>query len=461
MSFFRNPSLRYRPSRLTFKLILIAFALGAAGLSGCSDAPLPPDPRPNILLISIDTLRADRLGAYGYERETSPFLDELAARGILYSEFHVNTHGTPPSHATLFTSQYQQTHGVSLDVVERTQSHKLGEHLRLLPEILQDAGYATVGVTAGGYMSSHFGFDRGFDAFHGRPLNVRRGAKRLLKEIRRRQGEGRPIFAFFHTYEVHSPYEPPRSYRDMFGSYDSDLEPSNKNLTRLRQKARQLSQADLDHLNALYDAGIRYTDDVLRDLFDELQEAGFFDHHLTVVTSDHGEEFGEHGGLLHPATLYEELVRTPLILIGSGIEPRVDDRLVSTVDVAPTLLERAGIPTPRYAAGRDLLAPDESPAGAPESVFFQYGDLLYGVKSGDYKLIENRKNGSLQLFYLARDPAERHNVAKKYPKVVRILKQRLDTWRQETTPRRRPKTEPETIDEEQAEQLRALGYVVD
>lgn len=454
---FRRRSIRFLCGVATLGLL---FATGLP-FAGCSPPP-EPDPRPNILLISIDTLRSDRLGAYGYERDTSPFLDELAARGILFSEFRVNTHGTPPSHATLFTSQYQQTHGVSLDMLERRPNHKMGEHLRLLPEILQDAGYATVGVTAGGYMSDNFGFDRGFDVFYGKPINVDRGARRLLKKVRRQMGKGKPVFAFFHTYEVHSPYDPPAPHREAFGTYDSDLEATNEELIPLRNKAKTLSEADIDHLNALYDAGIRYTDSVLRELFDDLESSGFFDHHITVLTSDHGEEFGEHGGLLHPATLYEELLRTPLIVVGTDIEPRVDTRLVSTVDVAPTLLERAGIPTPRYAAGKDLLAPpDLQDPPRPESVFFQYGDLLYGVKAGGYKLIENRKSGALQLYYLPRDPGETRNVVKKYPKVTRILKERLDEWRQQTTPRKRPRSEPQTIDEEQAEQLRALGYIVD
>ena len=420
-----------------------------------------PDPRPNILLISLDTLRSDRLGMYGYDRDTSPFLDQWASEGVLFTGSHVNTHGTPPSHATLFTSLYQQTHGVSLDVLDKAQNHKLGDDMRLLPEIMQDQGYVTIGVTAGGYMSDSFGFDQGFDEFHGKPVNVERGVKRLLKAIRRHQGKGKPIFAFFHTYEVHSPYEPPESHRELFGKYDSDLEPSNENLTRLRSKAWDLSKEDLKHLNALYDAGIRYTDDVMKEMFGKLDNMGFFQNHLTVLTSDHGEEFGEHGGLLHPATLFEELVRVPLVMVGTGLEPKVDHRLVSTVDVAPTIFARADIPIPRYSEGRDLLAPVAEAQGEVEAVFFQYGDLLYGVKSAGFKLIENRRTGRIRLHHMERDPKEKRDVSEAFPTVVEVLKGKLDAWRERTTPRNRTREKPEALDSEQIEQLRALGYIVD
>ena len=446
--------LRCSPSRtiLGFALVVLLFA-------GCG-GPKPRDPRPNLLLVSLDTLRADHLSVYGYERDTSPFLQELAGRGLLFKHSFVNTHGTPPSHATLFTSMYQQTHRVSIDVMARQPVHHVPEDLRLLPEVLRDAGYATIGITAGGYMSENFGLSQGFEVFRADHVSVERGARTLLREIRRQIGQGKPIFAFFHTYEIHSPYDPPREHRERYGKYDSEFEPNNKNLRQFHRKADRLTSEDLAHVKALYDAGIRYTDDTLRDLFSELEEAGFFDHYLSVVTSDHGEEFGEHGGLLHPASLFEEILRVPLIINGTGIEAAVVDRLVSTVDVAPTLYGRAGVVAPEGVEGRDLLELDRGVPPDDEVVFAQYGDMVYGIRTRDFKLVENRRFGVTALFDLKQDPGETENVAEAHPEQLKALQERLDGWRErlQASHVQSGHTAPD-IDEEQRRQLEALGYI--
>lgn len=429
-------------------------------LLACSDGPSTT--RPDVLLVSLDTLRADRLGCYGYERDTSPFLDSLAARGVRFANAYVATHGTPPSHASIFTSLYQESHEVSYHVGGNTpRNDNVPEDLRLLPEVLQDAGYVTIGVTGGGYVSSNFGFDQGFDLFVDRPVDVVKGTRRLVEELRLRRYSHRPIFAFFHTYEIHSPYDPPVPWRDAFGEYESDFEATNENLVPLQESARPtLDDEDIAYLNALYDAGIRYTDHVLEELWGELESAGFFDRpHLVILTSDHGEEFAEHGGLLHRVSLYEELVRVPLIILGTDVPAgRVEEQLVSTVDIAPTIYAAVGVDPRKPMVGTDLLAATTEP---DRPVFFQYADRLYGLRLGSWKLIEHRKGperGRLELYDLANDPGEQNDVARERPEITRDLRRRLHEWRENCLKLDLERPDAD-VSEESLEQLRALGYV--
>ncbi len=456
-----SPMLSVR--RLPLPLLVLLVLLLSAG---CGPRTVERDPRPNILLISLDTLRADRLSAYGYERDTSPFLQQLGSRGVLFTQAFVNTHGTPPSHATLFTSSYQQTHRVSIDALTRSPDHRLPADLLLLPEVLKEQGYATIGVTGGGYMSEDFGFDQGFDVFYSRPINVRRAARKLLSEIRSELHSGRPIFAFFHTYEIHSPYDPPNSYRDRYGDDSaSDFDPTSKNLRRFRGRAHEIAPEDMDRINNLYDAGIRFTDDTLRELFTDLEAAGFFNDHLTIITSDHGEEFGEHRGVLHPATLFDELLRVPLIVVGTGVESAVEDRLVSSVDVAPTIYSQIGITAPAGSQGRDLLAPmtpGNSNEADEQAIFAQYGNLLYGVRTPRFKLVENRRSGRFALYDLTRDPRERRDVASKFPEQAAALRARLGEWLERVDPesdQAEPTGPSMELDAERRKQLEALGYI--
>jgi arylsulfatase A-like enzyme len=434
-------------------LLLLLWGCTGGGESGQPPEDAAPDRRPDILLISLDTLRADHLGSYGYPRDTSPFLDRLAADGIRYPAAFVNTHGTPPSHATLFTSLYQETHGVD-------QKNPIPADAPMLTEILAENGYRTVAVTGGGFMSGNFGFDRGFEVFRARGAAIDETARELVDLVEEHRGGGRPLFAFFHTYEVHSPYLPPPPYRTLFGEFESDVEPTNEALLPIKTRAAEhLDQDDVDFLVAMYDGGIRFTDDVLGDMFRRLEEIGFFDHGVVFVTSDHGEEFAEHGGLLHGISLYEELLHVPLIVAGHGIpEGVVDEALVSTVDVAPTILALAGIEPPAIMAGRDLLGPSPDEP-ADQVVFAQFRSLLYGVRTQRWKLIWDTRAKRLSLFDLDRDPGELDDVAEAHPQLVRRLQRRLRTWRKSLPDLEAADRQDVEIDAEQAERLKSLGYL--
>lgn len=420
------------------------------GGSGCRRPPA----RPHLLLVSLDSCRADHLGAYGYHRDTSPFLDQLAAEGLRFSNAFVNTHATPPSHATILSSLYQETHRVQFNERPGRERMRLTPEVPLVQEHLQRSGYTTIGVTGGGWMSAELGFGRGFTVFDDAPLGGV-GAGRLLQHVRRHLGTGKPIFAFFHTYAIHSPYSPPEPYRGLWGALPGRIEPTNENLAAMNAGQLPFTPADVRRAVALYDGEIRHTDDVLRSVFGALAELGFLDDCLVVVTSDHGEELGERGGFVHRDLLYDDLLRVPLVLWGRPVpRGKVEHSLASSIDIAPTLLAAAGVRIPERMEGRDLLA-----AGGVERVFAQLEDRRYAVRTADWKLILNAEPPSRELYDLRSDPQERHDVAARHPALVQALEQDLRAWKA-ARPRLRPSTQPPVPSSEEVEEaLRALGYV--
>ncbi|MEM1204493.1 MAG: sulfatase [Acidobacteriota bacterium] len=447
--------------------LLVALGVGALALASCggegdpgSDggaAEAPKVRRPNVLVISLDTLRADRLGSYGYHRDTSPFLDELAARGIRFENAIVNTHGTPPSHTTLLTGLYQSTHRVSwVPAGPEGRNDRVPEGLTLMQEVFQREGYATIGVTDNGYVAANFGFDQGFDVFRDRHIGAEAGTNLTLDLVRQRLGGDKPLFVFYHTYEPHTPYEPPAEYRAMFEPPPSDVVPTGEALLPFQDDASSFSADDIQHLSDLYDAGIRYTDDVMRRFFDELEGLGFFENHLTVVTSDHGEEFGDHGGLLHRVSLYDELLRVPLLISGTEIPAGVvDNRAASLVDVAPTVYTALRMRPRAPISGRDLLGPLED---HPRWAFAQYAGLLEAARGDKWKLIRDQMNGEVELYNLHKDPGETRNVAARNPEMVERLERRINHWRRSCPELDLERRDAQLTDED-VQKLRALGYV--
>ncbi len=417
---------------------------------------------PHILLISIDALRADHLSCYGYDRPTTPFLDGLAARGTRFSLAFANTHGTPPSHTTLLSSLYQETHGVDL-VADDAQKkrHHVPVGVRLVQEILADNGWRTVGITGGGYMSSEFGFARGFEEFSDRARGIAQGARLLADTLCAGEEDSRPAFAFLHTYEVHSPYAPPDGYASLFTEHDSAVEVTNEALAPIQNRAAEvLTREDFAYLESLYDGEIHFTDTVLERLFAELEGCGILDAALVIVTSDHGEEFGDHGGLLHRGTLYEELIHVPLIVFGRGVKPGVvDPSMVGLVDVAPTILTAAGLPVPTAMEGRSLFNRPLVSRWPEQRVISQYGSHLYSVRTPRWKLIYSPATRGTVLFDLHRDPRETRDMAGERPEIAEALLAELTAWRQNRPRRGDEEGAAAEISEAKREELRALGYV--
>jgi arylsulfatase A-like enzyme len=351
-----------RESRSLRALALLACGLALGVAAGCRREARPTG---RFILISLDTLRADHLGAYGYERPTSPFLDSLTARGTLFENAVVQLPGTLPSHMSIFTGLYPPEHGVYPEKA-------LAPEIRTLPEVLRAEGFRTGGHTEGGYVAGRYGFARGFDEWSdespmvegpGGLVKSRDAVKRTFRlglEFLRKARDREAFFLFLHTYSIHDPYDPPEGYRSRFWPGpppEHAFPPNGADLAAFNRGERTLAPRAVDYYRALYDAQIRYTDDVLRDFFRGLDGLGLADSVTVVVTSDHGEEFLEHGELVHEQ-VYPECLHVPLVVLRPGQrEGRRVGALVQSIDIAPTLFELAGIPPARRppVSGRSLV----------------------------------------------------------------------------------------------------------
>lgn len=325
--------------------------------------------RPNVLVIMIDTLRQDALGCTGNERDLTPNLDRLAAEGVLFTEARSPSSWTLPAHASFFSSSLPSQHGV-ID-----KSRRLPDHFRTLTEELQAAGWRTGAFTDGGFVLPLYGFMKGFDWIHvspdaagkrGERFGIDHLSKRALSWIRRKPG---PFFTFLHTYEVHSPLDPPEDLREQFvRPYEGPL-PRVPVLRKVQKRfdEGEMTPEDLRYLHDLYSAEVAYTDRILGTFLDALEADGVLDSTLVIVTSDHGENFGEHGHLGHGSWLHESLLKVPLILRFPGVYDggAREDTPVQLLDLAPSILELAELPAPdgwvgaslrRLDAPRDFLA---------------------------------------------------------------------------------------------------------
>ena len=445
------------------KLALALLAL----LAGCTGATGDGRP-PNILLVSIDSLRADRLGCYGHGRDTSPALDALAQEGILFEHAIAQAPWTLPSHASLFTSLYSPTHRAT------DPARRLPAHLPTLASVLSEAGYRTHAVVGGTFMQRRFGLDSGFESYddelarvshkesHTEVTSPRTNEKALafLAEV-----EG-PFFLFVHYWDVHYDLIPPAPFDTRFDpDYAGDL--TSEDFMRNPRIVEDMPERDLEHLLALYDGEVAWVDQHLGALLDGLEARGLAEDTIVVVTADHGDEFFEHGEKGHQHSLYEELVHVPLVLRVPGAAARRVSRTVELIDVMPTLLDLVGLEAPPDLRGRSLrpwLEGGELPARPAFSATTKMQkDRSQGEKSealgvfaGRHKLLLFQEEGlGPELYDLKTDPGEARNLRGNPPQ-----KQLMGLARQwfEDTPEGTAVRNAGLDAETQAE-LRALGYL--
>jgi arylsulfatase A-like enzyme len=424
---------------------LVAVLAGAA--VGCARASKPPA---RVVVVVIDTLRADHLPAYGYKLDTAPFLSRLAREGVVFERAYSPASWTAPATASLFTSLYPVQHGVVLGlrvtgrlkaVDERVRLRTLPESLETLPEVMKRAGYATFAVTQNLNVSAKMGFAHGFDRFENSTrddtadrLNARlMDGKDLIEAAPR-------TFLYLHYLDPHSPYRERAPWFD----------------TKSVGRERVISA---------YDSEIRFVDEHLGRAYDAL---GWQRDTLLVVTADHGEEFWEHGAVGHGRSLFGEVLNVPLIVRfpgGRGGGQRVSTP-VSLLDVLPTLRESAGLPREVRDEGRSLLplvrrghTPAERtlyahlyrPDPAAKRIWDQRAVLLRGRK-----IVLGLAEGP-QLFDLFADPLDRENLAEREPRAVDELQRHSATF--DATAQRYTGDERELVlDSEAVERLRALGY---
>ncbi len=386
----------------------------AVGLFATALACAPPqvgagaERRWNVVLVSIDTLRADHLGCYGYDRPTSPAIDEFAAGGVTFTQTIAHAPSTLPSHASILTSLLPHHHNASWEA-----GRPLPDQALTLAEVLQGAGYATAAFTGGGQMDRVFGLGQGFDTW-AQSKNARFGATVREAVPWLRAHTARPFFLFLHSYEPHHPYEPPPAYLAAIenASYAGTL-PDTISVELLRQINSgefAVDEADLAHIVAAYDAEIRSMDDGFSALVRTLRGAALWDRTLVVFTSDHGEELGERGNVgWHSHSLYDEQLRVPLIfkLPRNAYAGHRVERQVRSLDIAPTVLAVLGIPPPAQFRGVDLTAFLRGEP-VPPLLAVSKRDLaardLTSVRTEEWKL----QPGAL--FHLAGDPGEQWSI---------------------------------------------------
>jgi len=467
-------------------------------LSGSASTQDEPRPR-SVLFYLMDTCRHDRVGLDGYERKTSPFLDWLAERSVVFESSYSQAPWTKPSMASMLTSQYPSTTGVY------RVEHQLSDQFQTWPEVLQANGMHTAGFSANIVMGNLLSnFAQGFDHFTestdvngGDPIRFASGSAKKLNAHAFRwldRTDHWPQLLYMHSVDPHEEYEPESSYLSKFADPERH--------TQFRKEWQQLldsrppipglyvtqdnfdgtgidSASFIEHASNLYDGDILANDNQLQVLWDKLQEDGWGEDFIFVFTSDHGEEFFDHGGTSHGYNLYDEMVRVPLLIYAPGLLPagkRIQTP-VRSLDIYPTLCELLGFDVPVGLEGQSLvpLIQNDDPRTAPE-VYSEHREdpilrrmgqgsgVLVSLRSGRWKFILNQESTQFferphfELYDLEQDPEERKNVADEYPAIVKRFELMVVTFvakhQQEATA-----ADWVAADGEVLEHLRALGYI--
>jgi len=454
--------------RIVFLLILFAGILEAT--VGCA----PRNPK-NIILIIVDTLRADHLGCYGGRDGVSPAIDMLAAEGQQFMHAYSAAPWTEPAIASILTSTYPSQHGV-LKLFD-----SLSDENVTLSELLRKQNYVTSAVVSHELLTTRYGFGQGFDYFNQNNVGghdaitssaVTRDAIEWIDEHKDER-----FFLMLHYFDPHYVYKhhPEFNYTQ---SYTGDLK-SGEDIWSLRDKRDQMTSSDILFLRQLYDEEISYTDKYIGELLDHLDKIGIKDKTIIVLTGDHGEEFMTHGWIGHTRTLYQELVHVPLIIRDPDQRhPGKVDENVSTMDIVPTLLDLEKIPYEKTDFEGESLASRFGAADTAHSarpIFFEVsfgheGDTdrkqreqvahKKGVLQDHWKLIYDELSGRSEMYDIAQNPSETHNVINQLPDVRKRLEAALMTWLSKFHSQR-PLRKGGVVkpSQEELNNLRSLGYI--
>jgi arylsulfatase len=425
-----------------------------------------------LILISVDCLRADHVGAYGYHRQTTPNLDSFARESTLFRNAMAVSSYTLPTHASMLT-------GLPPSLSGATQRRRIAPSVDSLPELLSREGYRVQGVVSAPFLSPVYGFADGFDTYRlssDRAAGLVDQALELLDE-----GAGFRQFLFLHLFDVHLPYSPPREFIDRFGARTEDISDLN---AMIQKRLHPESELAVEQARRLYDGEIAYVDTELGRFFGELEKRGLYDTSLVVVTGDHGEAFFEHGYWEHGRPwlgdgpgLYQEIVHVPLLVKrpGSRESTEVAD-VVSQTDIFPTFLEAAGS-THEFPWARTLLDHQERGDGGWALAEFVATPaeggaiLLVALRRGNLKYSASYRAGTLDdlyasppleeaLYDLAADPDERHDLLPEAEGAAHVLRETLRRYLEAARARLAESAEEElSLDPELRRKLESLGYI--
>ncbi len=448
---------------------LVLVAATAALCVSCAQSPEPPPP--NVLLVTVDTLRSDHCSVQGYARKTTPQLEGFAGRGARFALAYAPTATTAPTHATILTSLYPIAHGL------RKNGEVLSADLRTLPEILRDHGYRTAAVVSSFVLDAKFGFSQGFDVYDDdfeaasatmpvpvwqeheiggafdQPANI--ATDKALSWLREPRSAEQPFFLWVHYFDPHAPYVPPEPFASRFTPHDAD--------------------SDLEAQIAAYDGEIAFADGEIGRLLEFVERSELSSNTLVVITADHGEGLMQHGHPHHGAQIYEEAVHVPLLLRFPGrvAEGKTLVEPVQLVDLLPTVLELTGIEAQDglegrslagALAGREILDPlrpvylhrrHYEPGQVGE---IRVSGEMFGIRVGAWKYIEVIEEERRELFNLEEDPGERANLYEPASPVVLELAAALEAWKKASA-RATPAPGGVVLSEEDEKRLRALGYL--
>ena len=412
-------------------------------VGGHAAAAAGPPAQPGVILITVDTLRADRLGCYGDTLAATPHIDALAADGIRFVDVTAHVPLTLPSHSSIMTGVYPPVHGVRDNI-----GYTLEDDQVTLAELLKDRGYATGAFVGAFVLDSKTGIDQGFDHFSDdfdidltepRLVNLgyveKRGDEVVTNALAwLQEHKGGAFLAWIHLFDPHDPYRPPAPFRDRF-SRDP------------------------------YRGEVAYTDTLIGEIIEWLKREQLYDDALVVFTGDHGEALGEHGEPTHGLFVYESVLRVPLImkLPGQSQAGTTISEPVQSIDVLPTMLQALRIQKPSIVQGVGLLSLIKSGPSRKRPIYAeslyprtQYGwSALRSLREGSFKYIQAPKS---ELYDLSSDPEELRNLARQNPAMAGRLKENLGSIRARLETKQRS-SQPAQVDPETLARLQALGYV--
>lgn len=458
-----------------------AFWLAITGMKGLFRRRTGAE-RPHIVFLLVDALRKDHLGCYGYERATTPTIDALSQKGLVFENAVSQAPWTSPSMASIFTSRYPSQVGVGA-LEDESGMRNLDVHLpSVLPkkaltlaERLKKAGYMTVSLVANPYIVDKFGMLQGFrKKFYEHKAPAGRLIERAVAFIDA-AGPEPPLFLYVHLMDLHIPLEPPSPFDTLYPTLDGAPHTQDQRewkFFRSEDLASRDFRAYLSHKRALYDGSLNYLDFQIGRFMDFLRKKDRLSSTVVVIAADHGEEFWDHAdserrwfkdprnlyGMGHGHTLFRELLDVPLILFGPGVPPGRIASQVRNVDIAPTLLDLAGVDVdPAHVEGVPLVEKITQDALKPLLAFSE--DIAYGYEQKSlqnmaYKYIRTREREIL--FDKTADPTETRDIAHEKPEIVFAFRKSLDSLLELMTPSQRT---PAIMDAELRERLKSLGYI--
>jgi len=402
-----------------------------------------------VILIVIDTLRADHLGCYGYHRETSPSIDRLAKEGVIFENAYPTDVPTQPS----FTSMFTGLRGIHTGIVSHSKTENLSENIPCFPEILSQHGITTAAVSTL-YMMRRW-FARGFKYYMNPVAGIRRRLQQVdAEEINAmalpwiKEHKDKDFFLFIHYWDPHSLYLPPESYRRLF--YEgNESDPNNQSLDVLRSQpiwpfvkghldaiGREIT--DIEYPIAMYDGEIRYVDDNIAELTNLLEDLGILEETAIILTSDHGESLGEHHFYFDHCDVYETTVHVPLIIryppaISKG--KKVNSLVQSTISLAPTILDLFGIEVPKHLEGKDLIKIANGEETGWKEIYVNQGlwTAKRAIRTEKWKLIKTLDKAfwetpEIELYDMKENPEETKNLASEEPEIVDELELKMERW---------------------------------